>query len=71
MKIAVIVPHRPFFGNISTQFPLFKAIRDKFPNAQIDVWSKTERNQLITSSSLTDQVIIYKKLTVLAFIKKI
>lgn len=61
IKIAVIVPHRPFFGNILTQLPLFQGLRELYPNAHICVWSKTSNSQLIVDNHLADELIVYKK----------
>jgi len=70
MKIAVIVPHRPFFGNILTQLPLFQALRTLYPKAHITVWSKTAMSQLIIDNGAADQLILYKKLNFFSLLKK-
>ena len=70
MRIAVVVPHRPFFGNILTQFPLFKAIQTKYPEAKIDVWSKTEKSVLIIDSHFAHRLIDYKNLNFFSFAKQ-
>jgi len=69
MKIAVIVPHRPFFGNILTQLPLFQALRTLYPKAHITIWSKTAMSQLIVDNGVADQLIIYKKLGLISLLK--
>jgi len=70
-KIAVIVPHRPFFGNILTQLPLFQGLRELYPDAHICVWSKTTASQLIIDNHFADELVIYKKMNLLSLFRSL
>lgn len=61
MKIAVMVPHRPHFGNIITQLPLFCSLRERYPDAEITIFSKVKNHQLLIDTGVADKLTIYKK----------
>lgn len=71
MKIAVMVPHRPHFGNIITQLPLFCALKERYPQAEITIFSKVNNHQLLLDTGAADKLIVYKKLSIWALIKKL
>ena len=71
MKIAVFVPHRDFFGNIITQSPFFVALREKYPNARIDIWSKVSQSNYLVSDEMADDVILYNKFNFIKMLRKI
>lgn len=61
MKIAVFAPHRAQFGNITTQLPLFCALREEYPHATIVVFSKSSNSQILVDSGAADELILYKR----------
>lgn len=71
MKIAVFVPSRPHFGNILTQFPFFCALKDKYPNANVTVWTKHDESQLLIKNQLVEKVVNYKKESTLKLISRV
>ncbi len=60
-KIAVFVPHRAQFGNITTQLPLFCALKTRFPKSEITVFTKSNNSDLFLNCSLVNKVVNYKK----------
>jgi len=59
-KIAIIAPNRHHFGNIMTQLPLFCALRKKYPDAEITVWTKLETHQFLIKCKAVDKVEVFK-----------
>lgn len=60
MKIAVIAPNRPHFGNIMTQLPLLCGLKKIYPDAEITIWSKTPSHKLLLNCKAADKVVLYK-----------
>ena len=71
MKIAVFVPSRPHFGNILTQLPFLCALKEEYPNATIDVWSKFEQSKLLLTVNAADALINYKKFSFITLINEL
>ncbi len=68
MKIAVFTPHRPQFGNITTQLPLFCALRKEYPEAHIIVFSKSKNSQILVDSGAADELVVYKEFSLFQLI---
>ncbi len=68
MKIAVIAPNRPHFGNIMCQLPLLCGLKESYPNAEITVWSKTTSHTLLLDCKAADKVVFYKDYSALKLI---
>ncbi|QIA64476.1 lipopolysaccharide heptosyltransferase family protein [Vibrio astriarenae] len=58
-NIAVFVPHRDQFGNITTQLPMLCALREEYPSAEITLYSKTDNSSLLASCGVADHVVNY------------
>ncbi|WP_153445914.1 glycosyltransferase family 9 protein [Vibrio algicola] len=71
INIAVFVPNRAFFGNITTQLPFLCALKKEHPNSIIDVWSKNEKSKLLISSGGADNLILYKNISFLKLTKNL
>ncbi len=59
-KVAVFVPHRAQFGNITTQIPLLCAIKREIEDANITIYTKAQSSELLVKSGLADNIINYK-----------
>jgi ADP-heptose:LPS heptosyltransferase len=71
MKIAVFVPSRPHFGNILTQLPFLCALKEEYPNATIDIWSKFQQSKLLLTVNAADSLINYKKFSFIKLISEL
>jgi ADP-heptose:LPS heptosyltransferase len=68
-KIAVFVPHRDQFGNITTQLPLFCALKREYPQAQIIIYSKSDNSQLLVDCDVAQEVRNYASWSTMRLIK--
>lgn len=68
MKIAVFVPHRPQFGNITTQLPFLCALRREYSDAHIVIYSKSESSQLLIDCGAADELVNYKNIGIFRLI---
>ncbi|MGR5340811.1 glycosyltransferase family 9 protein [Vibrio astriarenae] len=60
-KVAVFVPHRAQFGNITTQIPMLYALKKQHPSVQITVYTKSNNSALLVNAGVADEVVNYKK----------
>ncbi len=51
-KVAVFVPHRAQFGNITTQIPLLCAIKKEIEGVNITVYTKAKSSELLVKVGL-------------------
>lgn len=70
-NVAVFVPHRAQFGNITTQIPLLCAIRKEIGDANITIYTKAKSSQLLVCNGLADNVINYKGWNILKIVTNI
>ena len=70
-NVAVFVPHRAQFGNITTQIPLLCAIRKEIGDANITIYTKAKSSQLLVCNGLADNVINYKGWNILKIVTSI
>ncbi len=70
-NVAVFVPHRAQFGNITTQIPLLCAIRKEIEDAKITIYTKTKSSELLVCNGLADNVINYKGWNILKIVASI
>lgn len=70
-KVAVFVPHRAQFGNITTQIPLLCAIRKEIEDANITIYTKAKSSELLVKSGLADNIINYKGWNILKLISSV
>ncbi|MDV6253311.1 glycosyltransferase family 9 protein [Vibrio sp. EA2] len=70
-NVAVFVPHRAQFGNITTQIPLLCAIRKEIKDANITIYTKAKSSQLLVCNGLADNVINYKGWNILKIVSSI
>lgn len=61
MKIAVIIPHKPFFGALLVQMPLYQHLRANYPDAHICLWAAFSSANIFKAHGLADEVRIYNK----------
>ncbi|MEF1308636.1 glycosyltransferase family 9 protein [Vibrio mytili] len=59
-NVAVFVPHRAQFGNITTQIPLLCAIRKEIKDAKITVYTKSSNSELLVTAGLAEKIVNYK-----------
>ncbi len=60
-KVAVFVPNRDQFGNITTQIPMLYAIKKQHPAAHITLYSKSDNSQLLVNAGVADALINYQR----------
>ena len=70
-NVAVFVPHRAQFGNITTQIPLLCAIRKEIKDANITIYTKAKNSQLLVCNGLADNIINYKGWSILKIVSSI
>ncbi|UYI47281.1 lipopolysaccharide heptosyltransferase family protein [Vibrio natriegens] len=70
-NVAVFVPHRAQFGNITTQIPLLCAIRKEIEDANITIYTKAKSSQLLVCNGLADNIINYKGWNILKIVSSI
>jgi ADP-heptose:LPS heptosyltransferase len=70
-NVAVFVPHRAQFGNITTQIPLLCAIRKEIEDANITIYTKAKSSQMLVCNGLADKVINYKGWSILKIVSSI
>ncbi|NLB34691.1 MAG: glycosyltransferase family 9 protein [Elusimicrobia bacterium] len=58
-KIAVIAPNKPFFGALIVTIPFFRALRELFPEAELDIFSPRKEFAMIQELGLADKIIEY------------
>ena len=58
-KIAVFVPRRAQFGNITTQIPMLYAVKKQYPHAHITVYTKCGNSQVLVNAGVADDLINY------------
>ena len=59
-SVAVFVPHRAQFRNITTQLPLLCSIQKERNDARVTIYTKTNNSELFRHIGLVEEVINYK-----------
>ena len=59
-NVAVFVPNRDQFGNITTQIPMLYAIQKRYPDVYITVYTRSGNSQLLVDAGVADDLINYQ-----------
>ncbi|WP_315981063.1 hypothetical protein [Aliamphritea spongicola] len=59
-NVAVFVPNREQFGNITTQIPMLYAIRKQYPDAHITVYTRSGNSRVLVDAGVADALINYQ-----------
>lgn len=58
-RVAVFAPNKRFFGAVIVSIPFFRALRELFPDSEIDIFSPREEFGMIKDLSLADSLVIH------------
>jgi ADP-heptose:LPS heptosyltransferase len=70
MKIAVITPSRPHFGNTLTQLPFLSALKKQYGECEITLWTKFDTSKILLVNNGADHVINYHKWSSVKLLKR-